>query len=70
MTIDIRTPELERLMQEEILSGHFSNAEELITEAIHALRERKATGGQQEARSPRRMWFLNLAAAPFRWMRT
>ena len=42
MHIEIRTPELERLVQEEIQSGHFQNAEELLTEAIHALRERNS----------------------------
>ncbi len=42
MHIEIRTPELERLVQEEIQSGHFKNAEELLTEAIHALRERNS----------------------------
>ena len=42
MHIEIRTPELERLMQEEIQSGHFQNAEELLTEALHALREKNS----------------------------
>ena len=42
MHIEIRTPELERLVQEEIQSGHFQNAEELLTEALYALRERNS----------------------------
>ena len=43
MTIEIRKPELERLMQEEILSGHFQSMDELLTEAIQALREKNAS---------------------------
>jgi Arc/MetJ-type ribon-helix-helix transcriptional regulator len=70
MTIEIRTPELERLVQEEILSGHFQNAEELITEAIHALRERNhaefATQAEaQEATSPRKNLAQFLKESPF-----
>jgi hypothetical protein len=42
MTIEIREPELERLMQEEILSGHFQSVDELLAEALHALREKNA----------------------------
>ena len=42
MTIEIRKPELERLVQEEILSGHFQSVDELITEALQALREKNA----------------------------
>ena len=42
MTIEIRKPELERLVQEEILSGHFHDVDDLLTEAIHALREKYA----------------------------
>jgi len=39
MTIEIRQPELERLIQEEI---HFRSVDELLTEALRALREKKA----------------------------
>ena len=42
MTIQITTPELERLVQEEIRSGHFDSVDDLLTEAIHALREKQA----------------------------
>lgn len=42
MTIEIRQPELERLMEEEILSGHFQSMDEFLTEAIKALREKNA----------------------------
>ena len=40
MKIEIRKPELEQLLQEEILSGHFKSMDDLLTEAIHALREK------------------------------
>jgi Arc/MetJ-type ribon-helix-helix transcriptional regulator len=43
MTIEIRKPELERLVQEEILSGHFASVDDLFTEAIQALREKNAS---------------------------
>ena len=42
MTVELK-PETEQLVQEEIQSGHFQDAEELLTEAIHALRERNST---------------------------
>ena len=42
MTIEIQKPELERLMQEEILSGHFQSTDELLIEALQALREKNA----------------------------
>ena len=42
MTIEIRKPELERLVQEEFLSGHFDSVDDLLTEALHALREKHA----------------------------
>ena len=42
MTIEIHRPELERLIQEEILSGHFQNVDDLLTEALQALREKNA----------------------------
>ena len=42
MTIEIQQPELERLMREEIGSGHFQSVDELLTEALQALREKNA----------------------------
>jgi hypothetical protein len=42
MTIEIRKPELERLVQEEFLSGHFDSVDDLLTEALQALREKNA----------------------------
>jgi Arc/MetJ-type ribon-helix-helix transcriptional regulator len=42
MTIEIRKPELERLVREEILSGQFKSVDDLLTEALQALREKNA----------------------------
>jgi hypothetical protein len=41
MTIEIRRPELEQLVQEEFLTGHFESVDDLLTEALHALREKR-----------------------------
>ena len=60
MTIEIRKPELERLVQEEILRGHFQNVDDLLTEALQALREKNA-GSIATTLQPRK----NLAQ--FRW---
>lgn len=64
MTIEIRTPELEQLMQEEILRGHFDNVDELLTEALHALRE-KTTLTQAPERRPRKNLAQFLLESPF-----
>jgi hypothetical protein len=44
MTIEIRRSELERMVQEEIRSGHFQDPEELLTEAMYAWREKYRQG--------------------------
>jgi hypothetical protein len=62
MTIEIRKPELERLVQEEILNGHFQSVDDLLTEAIHALREKHAP---TPARSPRKNLAQFLLESPF-----
>ena len=41
MSIEINNPELERMLREDIQSWHFNNVEELLTEALYALRERR-----------------------------
>ncbi len=41
MTIEIRTPELERLVQDEIQRGNFHTVDDLFTEALLALREKE-----------------------------
>jgi Arc/MetJ-type ribon-helix-helix transcriptional regulator len=42
MTLEIRKPELERRMREQTLSGHFQSMDELLIEALQALREKNA----------------------------
>ena len=42
MTIQLR-PEQERIIQEEIQSGHFRNPDEVLDYALAALRERSVT---------------------------
>jgi Arc/MetJ-type ribon-helix-helix transcriptional regulator len=64
MTIEIRTPELEQLMQEEILRGHFDNVDELLTEALYALREKKTLTASAE-RPPRKNLAQFLLESPF-----
>jgi Arc/MetJ-type ribon-helix-helix transcriptional regulator len=44
MTIDV-TQETERIMQEELRSGHFSSVDDLIVQGVRAWREK----GQREA---------------------
>jgi hypothetical protein len=63
MTIEIRKPELERLVQEEILSGHFAGVDDLITEALQALRERNAPS--RYANRPRKNLARFLLESPF-----
>jgi Arc/MetJ-type ribon-helix-helix transcriptional regulator len=50
------TPEQEKIVQDELKSGHFRTVEEVIAEALHALREKEQTadsgtpnGAQHEA---------------------
>jgi Arc/MetJ-type ribon-helix-helix transcriptional regulator len=63
MTIEIRKPELERLMQEEILSGHFASVDDLLTEALRALREKNAPA--EAATRPRKNLAQFLLESPF-----
>jgi putative addiction module CopG family antidote len=53
MRIDL-TPEQEKIVKEELKSGHFRTAEEVIGEALHALQEKEqvvnpSNGAQREA---------------------
>jgi Arc/MetJ-type ribon-helix-helix transcriptional regulator len=62
MTIEIDTPELERLMQEEMQRGQFRNVDDLLMQALHALRE-KANDDRLVAPRPRVVDVLT--SAPF-----
>lgn len=50
MTIELK-PEQERIIQEEIRSGHFQNVEEVLDFALAALRERSV---MSEPKKPRK----------------
>ena len=56
MTINL-TPEQERIINDELRSGHFQSAEEVIAEALSALREKKSTSscGDDNGRAVREM---------------
>ena len=45
MTIHL-TPEQEKIVKEELESGHFRSAEELISQALHALRATAPSSGK------------------------
>jgi hypothetical protein len=63
MTIEIRRPELERLVQEEILSGHFASVDDLFTVALQALREKN--GLAASVSRPRKNLAQFLLESPF-----
>jgi hypothetical protein len=44
MTIEIHKPELERMVEEEIASGHFRDVDDLLTHALRALRAKGVSG--------------------------
>jgi Arc/MetJ-type ribon-helix-helix transcriptional regulator len=59
-------PETERLVQEEIESGHFRSADELIVQGVLALRERSRTGELVSVpRKPRKNLADILSEPPF-----
>jgi Arc/MetJ-type ribon-helix-helix transcriptional regulator len=43
------TPEQQQIVQDELRSGHFRSAEEVIGEALRTLRERRQAGDAGEA---------------------
>jgi len=63
MTIEIRKPELERLLQEEILNGHFQNVDDLLAETLQDLREKYALAAT--APRPRKNLAQFLLDSPF-----
>lgn len=64
MNIEIHRPELQRMMQEEIRSGHFRDAEDLLVEALLALRE-KHSASPPTAPQPRTNLADFLLNSPF-----
>lgn len=62
MTIEIHTPELERRVREEIQRGYFRSVDDLLTQALHALREK---GISEPLITPRRRLIDVLSSPPF-----
>jgi Arc/MetJ-type ribon-helix-helix transcriptional regulator len=63
MNIEIHKPEVEQMVQEEILSGHFDNVDDLLIEALRALREKHASPGPNSR--PRKNLAQFLLDSPF-----
>jgi Arc/MetJ-type ribon-helix-helix transcriptional regulator len=63
MTIEIRKPDLEQLVREEIRRGHFENIDDLLIEALQALREK--TLSTAAVSSPRKNLAQFLLESPF-----
>ena len=65
MAVELR-PETERLVQQEIESGHFRNIDELIVEGVRAFRQQsKAAPAIAEPRTPRQNLADFLSVSPF-----
>ncbi len=62
MTIELK-PEQERIIQEEIRSGHFRSAEEVLDHALAALRE-KSSSVKSEATKHRKNFAQFLMESP------
>jgi Arc/MetJ-type ribon-helix-helix transcriptional regulator len=62
MTIELK-PEQERIIQEEIRSGHFRNADEVLDHALAALRE-KNSSLKSEPKQPRKNFAQFLMESP------
>ena len=61
-------PETERLVQEEIRSGHFDSVDELIVKGIHAWREKNRIEPTTVPSKPRKRLYDLLTQPPFAWM--
>jgi Arc/MetJ-type ribon-helix-helix transcriptional regulator len=62
MTVELK-PETERLVQEEIKSGHFHTVDELIVQGVHAWREKHQVG-QAAAPKPKKNFAQFLLDSP------
>ena len=59
-------PETERLVQEEIESGHFQSVDEVIVQGVYALREKsEAEQAAVSPRKPRKRLYDLLTQPPF-----
>ena len=64
MTVEIK-PETERLVQEEISSGHVHSVDELIVHGVHALREKSKRAQSVPPSTPRKHLYDLLTQPPF-----
>ena len=65
MTVQLK-PETERLVQEELQSGHVQTVDELIVHGVHAVREKlKGTSAAAAPRKPRKNLADFLSESPF-----
>jgi hypothetical protein len=66
MTVELK-PETERLVREELRSGHVETVDELIVHGVHALREKSkaAQAATVPPRSPRKNLADFLSESPF-----
>jgi Arc/MetJ-type ribon-helix-helix transcriptional regulator len=64
MTIEIRKPELEEIVREEILRGHFQSVDDLLSAALQALREKNSLS-KTAASQPRKNLAQFLLESPF-----
>ena len=65
MTVQLK-PETERLVQEELRSGHVQTVDELIVHGVHAVREKfKGTPAPAAPRKPRKNLADFLSESPF-----
>jgi Arc/MetJ-type ribon-helix-helix transcriptional regulator len=58
-------PETERLVQEEIRSGHFDSVDELIVESVHAWREKHQVEPTAVSLKPPKSLYDLLTQPPF-----
>jgi Arc/MetJ-type ribon-helix-helix transcriptional regulator len=63
VTVELK-PETERLVQEELRSGHFHSVDDLIVESVNAWRE-KHRGARVLTNEPRKRLYDLLTQAPF-----
>ena len=64
MTVELK-PETDRLVQEEIRSGHFHSVDELITEGVYAWREKHQVEPRQANEKPLKNLAQVLLDSPF-----
>ena len=64
MTVELK-PETERLLQEEIRRGHLHSVDELIVQAVYALRQKSNLAQDRATKPPRKKLYDLLTQPPF-----